>query len=154
MALGGFDFIAEEKDAAKKIEELAQVLERVATIFLNGVGSLEKQLVEVRTRLSTVETQVDTLLKMGGTRAPSAPPPVADASPTPASAPPSPGIAPPPSPGAPSAAPGLAAPPPKTPTSPMAATGGMGIRAQMQGELQSFLQRRRAALEASLEDEE
>jgi len=36
----------------------------------------------------------------------------------------------------------------------MAATGGMGIRAQMQGELQSFLARRRATLEASLEDEE
>jgi len=154
MALGGFDFIAEEKDAAKKIEELAQVLERVATIFLNGVGSLEKQLNEMRTRLSRVETQVDTLLKMGGTRAPSAPTTIADA-PTPqASAPPGPGIAPPPSPGAPATAPGMAAPPPQTPTSPMAATGGIGIRAQMQGELQSFLARRRAALEASLEDEE
>ena len=154
MALGGFDFIAEEKDAAKKIEELAQVLERVATIFLNGVGSLEKQLSEVRARLSTVETQVDTLLKMGGTRAPSAPATMADAPTPPASAPPSPGIAPPPSPGTPPSAPGLAAPPPQTPTSPMAATGGIGIRAQMQGELQSFLARRRAALEASLEDEE
>ena len=151
MALGGFDFIAEEKDATKKIEELAQVLERLATIFLNGVGSLEKQLSEVRTRLSTLETQVDTVLKMGGTRAPSAPTTMADAPTPPASAPPSPGIAPPPSPGTP---PGLAAPPPKTPTSPMAATGGIGIRAQMQGELQSFLARRRAALEASLEDEE
>ncbi len=153
MALGGFDFIAEEKDAAKKIEELAQVLERVATIFLNGVGSLEKQLNEMRTRLSRVETQVDTLLKMGGTRAPSAPSTIADA-PLPASTPPSPGIAPPLSPGAPATAPGMAAPPPQTPTSPMAATGGIGIRAQMQGELQSFLARRRAALEASLKDEE
>ena len=153
MALGGFDFIAEEKDAAKKIEELAQVLERVATIFLNGVGSLEKQLNEMRTRLSTVETQVDTLLKMGGARAPSAPATIADAPTPPASAPPGPGISPPPSPGALPPAPGMAAPPPQTPTSPMAATGGMGIRAQMQGELQSFLARRRAALEASLEDE-
>lgn len=152
MALGGFDFIAEEKDAAKKIEELAQVLERVATIFLNGVGSLEKQLNEVRTRLSTLETQVDTVLKMGGTRTPSAP--VADAPTPPASAPSSPGLAPPPSPSAPPTAPGMAAPPPQTPTSPMAATGGIGIRAQMQGELQSFLARRRAALETSLEDEE
>jgi hypothetical protein len=154
MALGGFDFIAEEKDAAKKIEELAQVLERVATIFLNGVGSLEKQLHEVRTRLSTLETQVDTLLKMGGTRAPSAPATMADASPALAAPPPSPGMAPPPGPGAPATAPGLAAPPPQTPTSPMAATGGIGIRAQMQGELQTFLARRRAALEASLDDEE
>ncbi|MFX1299517.1 MAG: hypothetical protein ACFFAL_10530 [Promethearchaeota archaeon] len=154
MALGGFDFIAEEKDAAKKIEELAQVLERVATIFLNGVGSLEKQLNEMRTRLSRVETQVDTLLKMGGARAPSAPATIADAPTPPASAPPGPGIAPPPSPGAPAIAPGMAAPPPQTPTSPMAATGGLGIRAQMQGELQSFLTRRRAALEASLRDEE
>ncbi len=154
MALGGFDFIAEEKDAAKKIEELAQVLERVATIFLNGVGSLEKQLNEMRTRLSRVETQVDTLLKMGGARAPSALGTIADAPTPPASAPPGPGIAPPPSPGAPAIAPGMAAPPPQTPTSPMAATGGLGIRAQMQGELQSFLTRRRAALEASLRDEE
>lgn len=153
MALGGFDFIAEEKDAAKKIEELAQVLERVATIFLNGVGSLEKQLNEMRTRLSRVETQVDTLLKMGGTRAHSAPATIADAPVPSTSAPPSPGIAPPPSPGVPPT-PGMAAPPPQTPTSPMAATGGIGIRAQMQGELQSFLARRRAALEASLKDEE
>jgi hypothetical protein len=154
MALGGFDFIAEEKDAAKKIEELAQVLERVATIFLNGVGSLEKQLTEMRTRLSTVETQVDTLLKMGGARAPSAPAVKADTPAAPAAAPTSPGLPPPPpSPTAP-AAPGMAAPPPQTPTSPMAATGGLGIRAQMQGELQSFLARRRAALEASLKDEE
>ena len=154
MALGGFDFIAEEKDAAKKIEELAQVLERVATIFLNGVGSLEKQLNEMRTRLSRVETQVDTLLKMGGTHAPSAQATIADAPTPPASTPPGPGIAPPPSPGAPATAPGMTAPPPQTPTSPMAATGGLGIRAQMQGELQSFLTRRRAALEASLKDEE
>jgi hypothetical protein len=35
-----------------------------------------------------------------------------------------------------------------------AASGGLGIRAQMQGELQSFLQRRRAALESMMENEE
>jgi hypothetical protein len=34
------------------------------------------------------------------------------------------------------------------------ASGGLGIRAQMQGELQSFLARRRAALESMMENEE
>jgi hypothetical protein len=155
MALGGFDFLAAEKDTTKKIEELAKVLERVATIFLNGVGSLEKQMEELRNRLTTIETQVDTVLRMGGpkgaptpsTASASAPPP------SPAAAPTSPGM--PPTPAGPSSPPGLAAPPPQTPTSPMgaAASGGIGIRAQMQGELQSFLARRRAALE-SMENEE
>jgi hypothetical protein len=152
MAFGGFDFLAAEKDMSKKVEELAQVLERVATIFLNGVGALEKQLDEMRTRLSKIETQVDTVLRIGGTRttAPSVGAP--DTVETP-STPPSPRM-PPQSPAGPTAPPGMATPPPGTPTSPMAATGGIGIRAQMQGELQSFLQRRRAQLETALKDEE
>lgn len=154
MALGGFDFLAAEKDTTKKIEELAKVLERVATIFLNGVGSLEKQMDELRNRLTTIETQVDTVLRMGG---PKSAPATASASappPAPAGAPASPGM--PPSPTSPSSPPSLAAPPPQTPTSPMgaAASGGVGIRAQMQGELQSFLARRRAALESMMENEE
>lgn len=150
MAFGGFDFLAEEKDMSKKVEELAQVLENVATIFLNGVGALEKQLEEMRGRLSKIETQVDTVLRIGG---PTATPGI-DVGDAPLTAPYSPAMPPPPSPAGPGSPPGLAAPPPSTPTSPMAATGGIGIRAQMQGELQSFLARRRAALEASLEDEE
>ena len=135
---------------SKKVEELAQVLENVATIFLNGVGALEKQLEEMRSRLSKIETQVDTVLRMGG---PTAAPDI-EVGDAPLKAPSSPGLPPPPTPAGPDSPPGIAAPPPKTPTSPMAATGGLGIRAQMQGELQSFLARRRAALEASLEDEE
>ncbi|MFX1508936.1 MAG: hypothetical protein ACFFBR_01390 [Promethearchaeota archaeon] len=154
MAFGGFDFLAAEKDTTKKIEELAKVLERVATIFLNGVGSLEKQMEELRTRLSKIETQVDTVLRMGGPKgtAPSAP--SLSTPPTPADTPASPGL--PPAPSGPSSSPGLAAPPPQTPTSPMgaAASGGFGIRAQMQGELQSFLARRRAALESMMENED
>jgi hypothetical protein len=153
MALGGFDFLAAEKDTTKKIEELAKVLERVATIFLNGVGSLEKQMDELRNRLTTIETQVDTVLRMGGTKDAPAPASASASPPSPAAAQTSPSL--PPSPAGPSSPPGLAAPPPQTPTSPMgaAASGGIGIRAQMQGELQSFLTRRRAALE-SMEDEE
>lgn len=152
MAFGGFDFLAAEKDMSKKVEELAQVLERVATIFLNGVGALEKQLDEMRTRLSKIETQVDTVLRIGGTRAMAPSTGTPDATEAPLTPPPSPRM-PPATPAGPSAPPGMAAPPPGTPTSPMAATGGIGIRAQMQGELQSFLQRRRAQLEAALEDE-
>jgi hypothetical protein len=154
MAIGGFDFLAAEKDTTKKIEELAKVLERVATIFLNGVGSLEKQMDELRKRLSKIETQVDTVLRLGGSKgtAPSAP--TLASPPTPSETPASPGM--PPAPQGPSSTPGLAAPPPQTPTSPMgaAASGGIGIRAQMQGELQSFLARRRAALESMMENEE
>jgi hypothetical protein len=154
MALGGFDFLADEKDTEKKIEELAKVLERVATIFLNGVGSLETQMDDLRKRLSVIETQVDTVLRMGGTKGtpttgPATAPPPVSAEPAP-----SPGL--PPAPPGPSSTPGLGAPPPQTPTSPMgaAASGGMGIRAQMQGELQSFLARRRATLESMMENEE
>ncbi len=155
MALGGFDFLAAEKDTSKKIEELAQVLERVATIFLNGVGSLEKQLEEMRNRIAKVETQVDTLLRMGGTtKVPMSPSagPISGPEDVEPTTPPSPGLPPPSPPAEPGAAPGVGVPPP-TPTSPMgaAASGGLGIRAQMQGELRSFLARRRAALEASLE---
>ncbi len=154
MALGGFDFLAAEKDTTKKIEELANVLERVATIFFNVVGSLEKQMDELRNRVSKIETQVDTVLRMGGPKgiAPSAPSLASPAQPTGAQV--SPGM--PPAPPEPSSSPGLAAPPPQTPTSPMgaAASGGLGIRAQMQGELQSFLARRRAALESMMENEE
>lgn len=150
MALGGFDFLEAEKDMSKKVSELAQVLENVATIFLNGVGALEKQLEMMRGRISKIETQVDTLLRIGGGRvAPS----MADADEAPIGAPPSPAPTMPPSPAGPSTAPGMAGPPPQAPTSPMGATGGLGIRAQMQGELRSFLARRRAALEAALEDE-
>ena len=150
MAFGGFDFLQAEKDTSKKVEELAQVLENVATIFLNGVGALEKQLQEMRNRLDRMETQIVTMVRMGGARAPSA---AADKAPaSPGSLPPSPPT--PASPGMPSASPGLAAPPPQTPTSPMgAAQSGIGIRAQMQGELQSFLARRRAALEESMREE-
>jgi hypothetical protein len=154
MALGGFDFLAAEKDTSKKIEELAQVLERVATIFLNGVGSLEKQLDDMRSRLARLETQVDTVLRMGGpTTSPTSTPTTGPRT-APIEAPTSPGV--PPSPAGPSPPPSLAAPPPQTPTSPMgvAASGGVGIRAQMQGELQSFLARRRAALESMMENEE
>ena len=153
MAFGGFDFLQAEKDTSKKVEELAQVLENVATIFLNGVGALEKQLEEMRNRLDRMETQIDTMVRMGGARAPSA---AASASPkapaAPGDLPPSPPT--PASPGMAPPSPGLAAPPPQTPTSPMgAAQSGMGIRAQMQGELQSFLARRRAALEESMREE-
>jgi hypothetical protein len=154
MALGGFDFLAAEKDTTKKIEELAKVLERVATIFLNGVGSLEKQMDELRNRLTTIETQVDTVLRMGGPKGAPAPASASEPPLATAAAPTSPGM--PPSPASPGSPPGLAAPPPQTPTSPMgaAASGGIGIRAQMQGELQSFLARRRAALETMMENEE
>ena len=48
----------------------------------------------------------------------------------------------------------MGGPAPQAPTSPMGATGGFGIRAQMQGELRGFLARRRAALEAAMKDEE
>ncbi len=154
MALGGFDFLAAEKDTSKKIEELAQVLERVATIFLNGVGSLEKQIDDLRNRLSIIETQVDTVLRMGGPKgAPTVTAATSVGEPPKAGPTPSPGM--PPSQASPGSSPGLAAPP-QAPTSPMgaAASGGLGIRAQMQGELQSFLARRRAALESMMENEE
>ena len=148
MGLQGFDFLAAEKDTSKKIEELASVLENVATIFLNGVGSLEKQLDEIRGRISKVETQIETLLRVGGTRvAPAVSAEEGVTSPTP-----SPGPSMPPTPSGVSA-PGPASPPPRTPTSPLGATSGLGIKAQMQGELKSFLARRRAALEARLESE-
>ncbi len=155
MAFGGFDFLAAEKDTTKKIEELAQVLERVATIFLNGVGSLEEQMDELRNRLTKLETQVDTVLRIGGSKDAPIPTPAPGSKEAPIDAPPpSPGMSP--SPAGPSSPPGLAAPPPQTPTSPMgaAASGGLGIRAQMQGELQSFLARRRATLESMMENEE
>ena len=153
MAFGGFDFLQAEKDTSKKVEELAQVLENVATIFLNGVGALEKQLQEMRNRLDRMETQIDTMVRMGGGRAPSTPASAAEKAPTsPGALPPSPPM--PTSPGMPPPSPGLAASAPQTPTSPMgAAQSAMGIRAQMQGELQSFLARRRAALEEALREE-
>lgn len=154
MALGGFDFLAAEKDTTKKIEELAKVLERVATIFLNGVGSLENQMEELRTRLSKIETQVDTVLRMGGSTGVPTPTSTSASQPPPVATSTSPGL--PPAPTTPGSPPGVAAPPPQAPTSPMgaAASGGLGIRAQMQGELQSFLARRRAALESMMENEE
>ncbi len=154
MSFGGFDFLAAEKDMSKKVEELAQVLENVATIFLNGVGALEKQIEEMRYRLGRVETQVDTLLRMGGPKATIATGAGQDLSDTPLKAHPSPGLALPPSPVTQNSPPGVAAPPPHAPTSPLGTSDGIGIRAQMQGELQSFLARRRAALEASLEDQD
>ncbi|MFW9831061.1 MAG: hypothetical protein ACFFD8_04740 [Candidatus Thorarchaeota archaeon] len=139
---------------SKKVEELAQVLENVATIFLNGVGALEKQLEDMRRRLSKIETQVDTVLRMGGPATTLKGAPGIVTSETPIQSPHSPGIPPPSSPMDSTAPPGLAGPPPQTPPSPTGDTGGIGIRAQMQGELQSFLARRRAALEASLDDED
>lgn len=154
MSFGGFDFLAAEKDMSKKVEELAQVLENVATIFLNGVGALEKQIEEMRYRLGRVETQVDTLLRMGGPKAAIATSAGHDPSSAPLTSHQSPGLPLPPSPAAPNSPPGLAGPPPNAPASPLGAPDGIGIRAQMQGELQSFLARRRAALEASLEDQD
>lgn len=148
MGLEGFDFLAAEKDTSKKIEELASVLENVATIFLNGVGSLEKQLEEIRGRIAKVETQVETLLRVGGTRVA---PAVAEDEGVASSAP-SPALSTPPTPSGVGSL-GPASPPPRTPTSPLGATSGIGIKAQMQGELKSFLARRRAALEARLESE-
>lgn len=153
MAFGGFDFLQAEKDTSKKVEELAQVLENVATIFLNGVGALEKQLQDMRTRLDRVETQIDTMVRMGGARAASAPISASTKASEGSGVPPSPSM--PPSPGFTPTSPGLAAAPPQAPQSPMGATpSAIGIRAQMQGELQSFLARRRAAIEESMKDQE
>ena len=147
MAFGGFDFLTAEKDISKKVEELASVVENVATIFLNGVGSLEKQLEDLKGRLSKVETQMDTVLRIGGSQ--TATSPGMEAEPSEVAVRPTA-----PAPGAPQPPPGIAGPPPRAPTSPLGATSGLGIKAQMQGELKSFLARRRAALEASMQGEE
>ncbi len=153
--LEGFDFIAEEKDMAKKIEELANVVERVATIFLNGVGSLEEQikglseqLNSLDDRISKAETQVETVLRMGVSRstapgpadatAPTLPPETTDASSTHSQAP--------------RTAPKLTEVEQRTPTSPM--SSGLSVQAEMRGELKGFLARRRAALEARMKEEE
>lgn len=148
MGIQGFDFLAAEKDMSKKVEELASVLENVATIFLNGVGSLEKQLEGIRSRLSKVETQVDTMLRVGGGKvAPSPAGKVEDVVAT------SPGVTPPPPVGS-SPPTSVTGGPPHAPTSPLGATSGIGIKAQMQGELRGFLARRRVALEARMAEEE
>lgn len=143
MAFEGFDFLSAEEDMSKKVEELAKVLENVANIFLNGIGSLEKLLDTLQSRLTKVETQMETLLRLGVTSGSGK---VIDSETVAASSP------------KPSheamLKPDIAAPPPKTPTSPMAATSGMGIQAQIQSELRSFLARRRAAIEQREDSEE
>ncbi len=151
--LEGFDFIAEEKDMAKKIEELANVVERVATIFLNGVGSLEEQirglseqLSSLDSRLSKAETQVETVLRMGAGRPAAAKGPTGP-TPPPDSAGPSPTHT-----TGPRTAPTLTEVEQKTPPSPMG--GQMSVQAEMRGELKSFLARRRAALESRMAEED
>jgi len=143
MAFEGFDFLSAEEDMSKKVEELASILENVAKIFLNGIGSLEKLLDRLQGRLTKVETQMETLLKLGVTSGSGK---VIDSE------------------AVTSSSPKLsqetmlraeiASPPPKTPTSPMGATSGMGIQAQIQSELRSFLARRRAAIEQPEDTEE
>ena len=154
--LEGFDFISAEKDMEKKIEELANVVERVATIFLNGVGSLEEQikglsqqLSSLDSRISKAETQVETVLRMGVSR--SAP---VSAGPDAPSSPDSTGPLPPPTPTrpGPQPAPKLTEVEQRTPTSPM--SSGLSVQAEMRGELKGFLARRRAALEARMKEEE
>jgi hypothetical protein len=151
VVLEGFDFITAEKDASKKVEELASVVENVATIFLNGIGSLERMLDDMRGRLSKVETQVETLLRVGVTRSaagatgPAAPGESAEAVAT---------LGPraPVMPAGPRLPAGPAEPP--LPSSPMGATSGLGIQAQIQGELRSFLEKRRAVVESGSQQPE
>ncbi len=143
MAFEGFDFLSAEEDMSKKVEELAKILENVANIFLSGIGSLEKLLDKLQSRLTKVETQMDTMLRLGVTSGSGK---VIDSEAVTASSP-EPGTEPAPTPG-------LAGPSPKTPTSPMSQGGGMGIQAQIQSELRSFLARRRAAIESREESEE
>ena len=151
VVLEGFDFITAEKDASKKVEELASVVENVATIFLNGIGSLERMLDDMRGRLSKVETQMDTLLRVGGARptsgttAVTAPAESAEAAAT--LGPRAPAMPP-----APRVHAGPAEPP--APTSPMGATSGLGIQAQIQTELRSFLEKRRAVVESGAQPSE
>ncbi len=155
--LEGFDFISEEKDMAKKIEELASVVERVATIFLNGVGLLEdqikslgQQIGSLEGRISKAETQVETVLRMGASR-PAGSDPASSTGPS-TTAP----VLPPDS-----ASPGLTRSPgprtaPKLTETPLktAPIGGQSVQAEMRGELKGFLARRRAALEARMKEEE
>jgi hypothetical protein len=151
VVLEGFDFITVEKDASKKVEELASVVENVATIFLNGIGSLERMLDEMRGRLSKVETQVETLLRVGvvrpagGTAGAAAPSESVEGVAT---------LGPraPPAPAGPRLPAGPAEPP--APTSPMGAASGLGIQAQIQGELRSFLEKRRAVVESGTQPSE
>ncbi len=160
--LEGFDFLSAEKDMEKKIEELANVVERVATIFLNGVGSLEEQikglsqqLSVLGSRISKAETQVETVLRMGvsrpaakGQTSPTAPGPASPSGPMPTTDAASPDHTTPPGP---RTAPKLTEVEQRTPTSPMG--GQVSVQAEMRGELKSFLARRRAALEARMKEE-
>ncbi len=143
MTLEGFDFLSAEEDMSKKVEELAKVLQNVANIFLNGIGSLEELLDRLQGRLTKVETQMETLLRLGVTSGSGK---VIDSETVTASS----------SELSQEAVlkPDLATPPPKTPTSPMGASSGMGIQAQIQSELRSFLARRRAAIEQPEDSEE
>jgi hypothetical protein len=151
VVLEGFDFITVEKDASKKVEELASVVENVATIFLNGIGSLERMLDEMRTRLSKVETQVETLLRVGVVRAaPGAAGPGGLSEPSEAVVAPSPRA--PALPAGPRLPPGPSEP--AAPTSPLGAASGLGIQAQIQGELRSFLEKRRAVVESGTQSQE
>lgn len=151
VVLEGFDFITVEKDASKKVEELASVVENVATIFLNGIGSLERMLEEMRGRLSKVETQVETLLRVGVVR-PAAGAPGAAAPGESAEAVATLGPRAPTMPAGPRLPAGPAELP--APTSPMGAASGLGIQAQIQGELRSFLDKRRAVVESSTQQSE
>jgi hypothetical protein len=151
VVLEGFDFLTVEKDASKKVEELASVVENVATIFLNGIGSLERMLDEMRGRLSKVETQVETLLRVGVVR--SAPGTAGTGGPSePSEAVVTLGPRAPAAPTGPRLPSGPSEPP--APTSPLGATSGLGIQAQIQGELRSFLEKRRAVVESSTQSQE
>jgi hypothetical protein len=153
--LEGFDFISAEKDMEKKIEELANVVERVATIFLNGVGSLEEQIKGLSQQLSVLdsritkaETQVETVLRMGSSRSPASSPASPDTPTGPTGPKPPPTVDGP----GPRTAPTLTEVEQRTPTSPM--SSGLSVQAEMRGELKGFLARRRAALEARMKQEE
>jgi hypothetical protein len=151
VVLEGFDFLTVEKDASKKVEELASVVENVATIFLNGIGSLERMLDEMRGRLSKVETQVETLLRVGGVRGAAGTAGAAALSESVEAV----ATLGPRAPAA-SAGPRLPTGPaePPAPTSPMGAASALGIQAQIQGELRSFLEKRRAVVESGTQSSE
>lgn len=140
MALEGFDFLSAEEDMSKKVEELAKILENVANIFLNGIGSLEGVLDKLQGRLTKVETQMETLLRLGVTSGSGK---VIDSETVTAA---SPTLSPEPTPG-------LVSTQPKAPTSTTGLGADMPIRAQIQSELKSFLTRRRAAIDQSEDSE-
>jgi len=144
--LEGFDFIAAEKDTSKKIESLASALERVATIFLNGIGALETQLNDLQTRLAKVETQVETLLRVGVGRGASASIPDRPSRPSRKEEPEAPARAAPPTPTPPPVT-AHTGPSASTPPSPRAPMGGTSVKAQMLSELRGFLARRRQVLQ-------